>query len=475
MDKTVSTFNSIEMLDLQPTDVSPLMLKCNIKVLYIGGNRNGSFITKPVATEMAKTLRGCPIVGYYKEEKQDFRDHGEKVIIDSEGVRFEKKTRPYGFVAPDAEIWFQKYDESDEFGNVIQREYLVTEGFLWKQYEEEANTVTEAENGRPQSMELDEETLKGHWAEDYNKNMEFFIIDDAMFRGLCILGEDIEPCFEGASIKTVEYSLGQDFKNSLYSMMKDLKKFYNLNKGGEETVEDSMNTSEVVEEVVEETVETTETVETSETTDAAVENVEVPETEETATDFSQENLDASVESITEENQETVENDFVKKTDDEDKDDADDTEDKDDTNDTDDKNETDDDKDDDDKKKYSLLASQYETLQNEYAKLEQKISELEEYKAKIEDKEKDALISEFYMLSDEDKADVIANKSNYSLSEIKSKLSVICFDKKISFEQNDSEDETNITMNLDASVDYSLEDEIPEWVSAVQEKQKEMNY
>ena len=37
---------------------------------------------------MGKRLRGAPIVGYYKKEKEDFRDHGEKVIIDDEGIRF---------------------------------------------------------------------------------------------------------------------------------------------------------------------------------------------------------------------------------------------------------------------------------------------------------------------------------------------------------------------------------------------------
>jgi hypothetical protein len=37
-----------------------------------------------------------------------------------------------------------------------------------------------------------------------------------------------------------------------------------------------------------------------------------------------------------------------------------------------------------------------------------------------------------MLTDEDKKDVIENKSKYSLEETKSKLAVICFDKKVNF-------------------------------------------
>jgi hypothetical protein len=42
-----------------------------------------------------------------------------------------------------------------------------------------------------------------------------------------------------------------------------------------------------------------------------------------------------------------------------------------------------------------------------------------------------------MLSDEDKKDVIENKTKYSLSEIESKLSVICFHKKVNFNLEDN--------------------------------------
>jgi hypothetical protein len=44
--------------------------------------------------------------------------------------------------------------------------------------------------GKPQSMELQEETLNGHWSTDVKKNIEFFIINDAIFTKLCILGDD---------------------------------------------------------------------------------------------------------------------------------------------------------------------------------------------------------------------------------------------------------------------------------------------
>lgn len=133
--RSVATIDSPEFINIKP--YNPLISECEIKVMYVGENRNRSYISKEVAAEMANTLPGCPIVGYYKEDKKDFMDHGDQVIIDSEGVKFKSLTRPYGFIAPNARVWFQKFQETDDFGNEVIREYLMTTGFLWTgQYEE---------------------------------------------------------------------------------------------------------------------------------------------------------------------------------------------------------------------------------------------------------------------------------------------------------------------------------------------------
>ena len=88
MYQSVATIDSPEFLNLQPLDINPLMSKCDIKVLYVVVNRNHTFINEEVAVEIGKTLRGAPIVGYYRDSKGDFTDHGEKVIIDDEGIKF---------------------------------------------------------------------------------------------------------------------------------------------------------------------------------------------------------------------------------------------------------------------------------------------------------------------------------------------------------------------------------------------------
>ena len=99
---------------------------------------------------------------------------------------------------------------------------------------EEAKKAIEGE-GRPQSMELDDDTLDGKWSTNVNTGVDFFIINDAIFTKLCILGEDVEPCFEGASITAPNVSthftkMDDSFTQTLFTMMQDLKKI--VSEGG---------------------------------------------------------------------------------------------------------------------------------------------------------------------------------------------------------------------------------------------------
>ena len=238
--QSIATINAPEFINLQPLDINPMMSKCEIKVLYLGENRNGTSIDKQAASSMAKTLRGAPIVGYYKENNQDFFDHGEQVIMDGDGVHFNTLTKPYGFVSPDAEVWFQEFEEFDETGESVTRTYLMTTGYLWSGQFKEAQQIFN-DGGKPQSMELDENSLQGFWSKGENSDYEFFIINDAIFSKLCILGDDVEPCFEGASITapniSKNFTLDDTFKKTLYSMMKELQETL---QGGKYTVADEM-------------------------------------------------------------------------------------------------------------------------------------------------------------------------------------------------------------------------------------------
>ena len=452
MHQSIATIDSPEFINLEPLDINPLMSKCEIKVFYLGENRNHSYITKDVATEMAKTLRGAPIVGYYKDSKEDFADHGEKVTFDDEGIHFECMTRPYGFVAPDAKVWFQKFDDYDDFGNSVTREYLMTTGYLWTGQYEECKSVVEGD-GKPHSMELDEETLDGRWSENIKTGMDFFIINDAIISKLCVLGDDVEPCFEGSSVTapkvSASFNLDDGFKRTLFTMMQDLKAAL---EGGNKM---SLDENTVV------------------TPEADV----TPNTEDTFTEGT-DNVDNIVQNDATENQENIETpvteDFSKKEDDEDKKSKcakqEDEEKKDDSSD----DKKDDDEEDEDKKKFSALSAEHEALKAQFSELQKDYQALIAFKNEVESAKKDEMIKSFYMLSDEDKKEVVDNKDKFTLEEIESKLSVI-FTKKSLAEmsiktESDAEEKPTVTFGLD---DASI-DSVPAWISAVRNTKNSRN-
>lgn len=536
------------------TPINPLISKCEIKVCYVGDepNRNRSVITKEVATEMANSLPGSPIVGYYNEAAGDFEEHNRIIDISGGKVQIKDTTRPYGFVDLGAKVWFQKFldDGKDE------REYLMTEGYLWTgQYPEAQRIIDEGNN---QSMELSNKFLDATWTKDINGKPKFFIINEAIIAKLCVLGENQEPCFEGATITQpqIQFSYDDGFKEQLFSMMNELKQL--IKEGGapvfttfaveigdalwgalysylettfprdlkEGECEDCYRCSKYsIDSIWEEGTQKfailkerangklyrldfswTEEGFASAGSTVEVEKSYVPVTEKPM--FALEDVEAfeekrySVEdnSGKDDNSKTdnpLEGDakFAKKKDEEEgkaKKEGEGAE-------SDDKcpkcgkpkaectcEKEDDDEDDKKKKKYSLeeipeyteLLDKYSNLEKEFNALKEtnetltaQVGELTEFKAGVDRKDKQAMIDGFYMLSDEDKEDVINNIDTYSLDEIEAKLSIICVRNKVSFNLEDDDkntDPTTYSLNGGGEGDYT-----PAWIKSLQSVAKDI--
>ena len=137
--------------------------------------------------------------------------------------------------------------------------------------------------------------------------------------------------------------------------------------------------------------------------------------------------------------------------------------------------------DDDKKKYELLKAEHEDLQAQFSKLQEEHDalvtaheELVEFKRQSDDAKKDEMIDKFYMLSEDDKKDIIANKANYTVEEIEEKLSVICFRKKVNFDLENNSNFNNITEPVVTSFSLTgvaTETNKPAWLSAVDQYKK----
>ena len=511
MHTSIKLDTPVEFINITP--LNPLISKCQIKVCYVGDepNRNRSIITKEVAKQMANSLPGCPIVGFYNEEKGDFEEHNR--IIDISNGKFEIKdtTRPYGFVDLGAKVWFQKFLDD----GMNEREYMMTEGWLWTGQYPECQRILK--NGNNQSMELDENTINAHWSKDGNEEPKFFIINEAIISKLCTLGVDNEPCFEGANIgaPVIQFAFADGFKEQVFSMMNELKEL--LNKGGEKVftryaveIGDALWTalySHVegtygIESVCEDEGQKLFAVLTADEKyyrldfsvaedGSVVFAAEVVELEDyTPAEEPQFNADAVAEYAKSKKEEKKpEEDDDKKPEDGDEEKCPkcgkpksecECEDE------------DDDEEDEKKKKqgkkekynleeiqeyvelsnnYSALEANYSAAQTRISELEGQLAELATFKKSIEKAEKEKMIASFYMLSDEDKKDVVENIDNYSLNDIEAKLSILCVRNKVSFNlDDDKNDGTNPTV---FKLDEGMSDDAPAWVKALRSVASEM--
>ena len=502
---SVKIESPVEFINITP--LNPLISQCQIKVCYVGDepNRNRSVITKDVAKQIANSLPGSPIVGYYNEDKEDFEEHNRIIDISNGEFKIKDTTRPYGFVDLNAKVWFQKFLDDGE----NEHEYLMTEGYLWTGQYPECERIIET--GNNQSMELDEKTLNATWSKDDNGKPQFFIINEAIISKLCILGEENEPCFEGSQITDVRFSLEDSFKEQLFSMMKELKDL--LNEGGAKVfnryaVEIGDNLWRAIHSYL---ISTYPDGEDCYCSIYGVEGIYEEGSQKfvilfNRTEMKYYRLDFSINEtsgftpgeklveVTKTYVPSKEPQFdpekvqafaaeFKKAEEEKKDKIDEKED--------DKNDDKIEEEDDDNnepsnevEKYSK--EEYETLQGEYAeleqnynllseekaKLEEQLSELVQFKNQVERKEKETMIESFYMLSEEDKKDVVENIDKYSLDDIEAKLSIICVRNKVNFDLDDKDKEEKgpVVFNLN---DADADESVPAWVKAAANVAKNM--
>lgn len=513
-----------ELINVTP--YNPLISKCQIKVCYVGEkpNRNQSIITKETAREIANSLPGSPIVGYFNEATQDFEEHNRSIEISGGKMHFKDITKPYGFVDLNAKCWFQQYQDGDEV-----HEYLCTEGWIWTGQYPEAKRIIE--QGNNQSMELDKDTINAYWSKDDNGKPQFFIINEAIISKLCILGDSFEPCFEGAQITNVQFSLEDEFKNELFSMMSELQKL--LNEGGTPVTKYSVTVGDSVWTALYSYIDTTyPNIETN-VSDYSIKGVYEEDSqkftilqnnkdekyyrlnfaldENNEFSASPDLVEVTDYTVDEEPQFTEDsiNEFVaefkkKKDDEESKDEekpakeedkgdaapaedkAEPSEKKDDNESKSDSEEKSEEEDPDKKKgkkvKYDLneiqeyvdLKNEFDALQTKYNAMETEFAVLKKFKDDADREAKREMINSFYMLSDDDKADCVANIDTYSIDDIEAKLSIICVRNKVSFARDDEEEPAAkdvTTYNLN---DTSDEDSVPAWIKAIRSVAKEIN-
>ena len=194
----VSIYGNLEKL-------SPVLSKARCRIFYKYENRNGTYITDEFAEKLINSLPYTPVKGIYDEFNEDYTDHGEKRNLG----------RIYGIVPENPNFSWENHLDEDG----VERRYACTDVYIFSALYEEAGQIV----GKSQSMELYQPSIKGDWTIINGKKL--FKFEDGCFLGLQVLGDEVEPCFEGASF----FSLYNELKN----MVQQLKKYsLNFDKGG---------------------------------------------------------------------------------------------------------------------------------------------------------------------------------------------------------------------------------------------------
>lgn len=219
--------------------LNPDFSRVKIRVAYHGKNRNNSYISKELLQAMAETsLKNVPIVGFWREDVNNFGGHSKKLEISDEGFKVVDLTKPIGVIPENTELSWETLREKDGY---TEHEYLCCTGILWSGRYEECEKILD--DGSNQSMEIVLD--KYHYDDD-----DVMVIDDAHFSALCVLGKDkdpdinVEPCFEQAGIES--YSL-DDFKAEFEMMLEKIRVSFELDDTATNTETDDdtdINTSD---------------------------------------------------------------------------------------------------------------------------------------------------------------------------------------------------------------------------------------
>lgn len=172
--------------------------KGRCRIFYKGGNRNGTYITDEFAEKLLSSIPYAPVKGIYEREEGDYTDHGE---ARNEG-------RIYGIVPENPNVTWEEHEDED--GEI--RTYACVDVLIFTGLYSEANEIV----GKGQSMEIYPPSIKGSWK--IINGRKYFVFEAGHFLGLQVLGDAVEPCFEGAAFFTLYEDLKKLLNQTTYNL-----------------------------------------------------------------------------------------------------------------------------------------------------------------------------------------------------------------------------------------------------------------
>ncbi|WP_090739300.1 hypothetical protein [Paenibacillus sp. Mc5Re-14] len=168
--------------------------KVKIWLMHLGQNYNNSVFTREAVEEAMETLKNTPILGYVEESRlgdKDFRGHEVELVVEGGEFKTRYIGQAFGVIPENCNPRFET--KKGDFDNDL--EYLVVDGLMWTKFDDGVNILNQY-GEVAQSMELDD-NYDGYFNED-----GAFVFTKFAFYGACLLGQDVLPAMQQASVET---------------------------------------------------------------------------------------------------------------------------------------------------------------------------------------------------------------------------------------------------------------------------------
>jgi hypothetical protein len=227
----------------QQTFQDDRFLKLKIYVMHDGVNLNESSFDIDAMERAKESIKNVPILAFVREvdgeNDKDFAGHEMELIYKDDEYKFKYLGRPVGVIPAD--------DNNYHYETIEDQTFVVVDGYVWKDYANDALDILEQDEVKSQSMEISVNSYS--FSEDGICN-----ITDYRYTGVCLLGDDVTPAMTHARAEVITPQVfnKSKMKEAISDMLTELK--YTLNEtptfeieGGNEMEKENQSVEEILE------------------------------------------------------------------------------------------------------------------------------------------------------------------------------------------------------------------------------------
>lgn len=206
----LSTYGEIKY----SADDDPCLMSVTLKACHCGLNRNNSRISEEVMKAALPSFSNKPILAEIidTENGKDFGSHAMEIVEDEDGVESVRYIEKCVGIIPESCNAHLEYDEEND------KTYVIVKGYIYNEYGNETASIIKRKNGTKVSVELAVNDFS------YSAKDKCLDIDDFIFMGVTLLGEDVGEGMLGSRLDMASFSKETlyDYKSELLEMQEKI-------------------------------------------------------------------------------------------------------------------------------------------------------------------------------------------------------------------------------------------------------------